>query len=252
MLVDRSDYELTVDNFVKVVPQNCREIILDHGLKGIEMIDQSSVSRMRRSNVATYSGVFDGIRTVFSKTPLARERGLSPSYFSFNVEWGGRCEACEGEGVQVVEMQFLADVTLECEVCKGKRYSSEALEVKYRGKDISEVLDMTVDDASEFFSGRNEILKPLKILQRVGLGYVKLGQRLSTLSGGEAQRLKISTYLSSSAETGMLFLLDEPTTGLHFDEISRLLNVLFDLREKGNSIVVVEHNLDVIKSADTS
>jgi excinuclease ABC subunit A len=250
MLVDRSDYELTVDNFVKVVPQNCREIILDHGLKGIEMIDQSSVSRMRRSNVATYSGVFDGIRTVFSKTPLARERGLSPSYFSFNVEWGGRCEACEGEGVQVVEMQFLADVTLECEVCKGKRYSSEALEVKYRGKDISEVLDMTVDDASDFFSGRNEILKPLKILQRVGLGYVKLGQRLSTLSGGEAQRLKISTYLSSSAETGMLFLLDEPTTGLHFDEISRLLNVLFDLREKGNSIVVVEHNLDVIKSAD--
>lgn len=250
LIVDSKDYHLNENKSVKVLPHNCREIILDRELKGVEMIDQSSVSRMRRSNVATYSGAFDGIRNVFSKTPLARERGLSPSYFSFNVDWGGRCEACEGEGVQVVEMQFLADVTLECEVCKGKRYSSEALEVKYRGMDISEVLDMTVDDAADFFSGRKEILKPLKILQRVGLGYIKLGQRLSTLSGGEAQRLKISSYLSSSAEKGVLFLLDEPTTGLHFDEISKLLDVLFDLRDKGNSIVVVEHNLDIIKSAD--
>ncbi|MGC8594705.1 MAG: excinuclease ABC subunit UvrA [Candidatus Kryptoniota bacterium] len=247
---DPSDYQQTGNDTVKVMPRNCREIILDHAIRGVEMIDQSSVSRMRRSNVATYSGAFDGIRVVFSQTPLARERGLSPSYFSFNVDWGGRCEACEGEGVQIVEMQFLADVTLECEVCKGKRYSSEALEVKYHGKDISEVLDMTVDDAADFFGSRKEILKPLKILQRVGLGYMKLGQRLSTLSGGEAQRLKISSYLSSSAEKDMLFLLDEPTTGLHFDEISRLLDVLFDLRDKGNSIVVVEHNLDVIKNAD--
>ncbi len=225
-------------------------ITFDYLPWSVELVDQSAVGRMSRSNVATYSGVFDPIREVFARTPLSRERGFTSSYFSFNVERGGRCEACSGEGIQVVEMQFLADVTLECEACGGKRYSSEALEIKYRGKDISDVLDLTVAEAKEFFSDNKEIVKRLGILDRVGLDYLKLGQRLSTLSGGEAQRLKISNYLSSSAESEVLFILDEPTTGLHFEEIAKLLDVLLELRNRGNSVIVVEHNLDVIKCAD--
>ncbi len=229
---------------------NTKRILFDYMPQSVELIDQSAIGRMSRSNVATYSGAFDPIRAVFSDTPLARERGLTPSYFSFNVEAGGRCEACSGEGIQIVEMQFLADVVLDCEACGGKRYSSEALEIKCRGKDIADVLDLTVNEAIEFFGDRKEVAKPLNILDRVGLGYLKLGQRLSTLSGGEAQRLKISSYLSGSSETEVLFILDEPTTGLHFEEIAKLLEVLFELRDRGNSIIVVEHNLDVIKCAD--
>lgn len=234
----------------EISTSHAKGITFDYMPQSVKLVDQSAVGRMSRSNVATYSGAFDPIRGIFANTPLARERELSPSYFSFNVEWGGRCEACNGEGIQVVEMQFLADVTLECEVCNGRRYDSEALEVKYRGKNIADVLDLTVAEALEFFSDNREVVKLLRILDRVGLGYLKLGQRLSTLSGGEAQRLKISNYLSSSSDKDVLFILDEPTTGLHFEEISKLLQVLFELRDRGNSVIVVEHNLDVIKCAD--
>jgi excinuclease ABC subunit A len=235
---------------VKVPSANAKEILFDYFPKSVELVDQTAVGRMSRSNVATYSGAFDPIRDLFAGTPLAKERGLSASYFSFNVDWGGRCEACSGEGVQVVEMQFLADVSLECEACGGKRYSSEALEIKYHGKNIADILDLTVAEAKEFFKENKDVNKRLGLLDRVGLSYLKLGQRLSTLSGGEAQRLKISSYLSGSGESEVLFILDEPTTGLHFEEIAKLLEVLFDLRDHGNSIIVVEHNLDVIKCAD--
>lgn len=235
---------------VKISSQYAKEIEFDYFPESVELVDQSAVGRISRSNVATYSGAFDPIREIFSGTPLAKERGLTASYFSFNVDWGGRCEACNGEGVQVVEMQFLADVSLECEACGGKRYSSEALEIKYHGKDIADVLDLTVAEAKEFFGASKDVVKRLNLLDRVGLSYLKLGQRLSTLSGGEAQRLKISSYLSGSGESEVLFILDEPTTGLHFEEIAKLLEVLFDLRNHGNSIIVVEHNLDVIKCAD--
>ncbi len=235
---------------VSIPTNKAKQIKFDYLPESVELVDQSSVGKISRSNVATYSGAFDSIRSIFADTPLARERDRSASYFSFNVEWGGRCEACSGEGIQVVEMQFLADVTLDCEVCGGRRYSSEALEIKYRGMNIADILDMTVSEALEFFGDRKEVVKPLNLLERVGLSYLKLGQRLSTLSGGEAQRLKISTYLSGSGETEVLFVLDEPTTGLHFEEIAKLLDVLFELRDRGNSIIVVEHNLDVIKCAD--
>jgi excinuclease ABC subunit A len=235
---------------VKVSSAYAKEIEFDYLPQSVELVDQSAVGRISRSNVATYSGAFDPIRELFAGTPLAKERGLNASYFSFNVDWGGRCEACNGEGVQVVEMQFLADVSLECESCGGKRYSSEALEIKYHGKDIADVLDLTVAEAKDFFKESKEVVRRLDLLNRVGLDYLKLGQRLSTLSGGEAQRLKISSYLSGSGESEVLFILDEPTTGLHFEEIAKLLDVLFDLRNHGNSIIVVEHNLDVIKCAD--
>ncbi len=235
---------------VKVPSANAKEIIFDYFPKSVELVDQSAVGRVSRSNVATYSGAFDPIRELFARTPLAKERGLTASYFSFNVDWGGRCEACNGDGVQVIEMQFLADVSLECEVCGGKRYSSEALEIKYRGKSIADILDLTVAESREFFKDNKDVVKRLQLLDRVGLTYLKLGQRLSTLSGGEAQRLKISSYLSGSGESEVLFILDEPTTGLHFEEIAKLLEVLFDLRNHGNSIIVVEHNLEVIKCAD--
>jgi excinuclease ABC subunit A len=247
----KTDYPLAVSPENAEIPSpHASSIVFDYLPRSVELVDQSAVGRISRSNVATYSGAFDPIREVFARTPLARERGLTASYFSFNVGHGGRCEACSGEGVQIVEMQFLADVTLECEVCNGKRYSSEALEIKYRGKSIADVLEMTVAEACEFFSDNKEILKRLELLNQVGLSYLKLGQRLSTLSGGEAQRLKISSYLSGGSESEVLFILDEPTTGLHFEEIAKLLDVLFELRDRGNSIIVVEHNLDVIKCAD--
>lgn len=235
---------------VSISTNRAKEILFDYFPESVELVDQSAVGRISRSNVATYSGAFDSIRNIFAGTPLARERGLTASYFSFNVEWGGRCEACSGEGIQVVEMQFLADVTLDCEVCGGRRYSSEALEIKYRGSSIADILDMTVAEALDFFEDKKDVVKALNLLDRVGLSYLKLGQRLSTLSGGEAQRLKISSYLTGSSEAEVLFILDEPTTGLHFEEIAKLLDVLFELRDRGNSIIVVEHNLDVIKCAD--
>jgi len=238
---------------VKISSPNAKEIVFDYFPQSVELVDQSAVGRISRSNVATYSGAFDPIRELFAGTPLAKERELSASYFSFNVDWGGRCEACSGEGVQVVEMQFLADVSLECEACGGKRYSAEALEIKYHGMSIADILDLTVSEAKEFFKDSKDVVRRLELLDRVGLSYLKLGQRLSTLSGGEAQRLKISSYLSphtGSGESEALFILDEPTTGLHFEEIAKLIDVLFDLRDHGNSIIVVEHNLDVIKCAD--
>ncbi|HUI31193.1 MAG TPA: excinuclease ABC subunit UvrA [Candidatus Acidoferrales bacterium] len=277
ILYDALKEEFSTDHFrnssenVKLSSNSAKEIVFDYFPQSVELVDQSAVGRISRSNVATYSGAFDPVREIFARTPLARERGLNASYFSFNVDWGGRCEACNGEGVQVVEMQFLADVSLECEVCRGKRYGSEALEIKYKGKSIADILDLTVAEAKEFFSestspgkDNKDVLKRLTLLDRVGLSYLKLGQRLSTLSGGEAQRLKISSYLSpyavnkdslgkyiaGSSGSEVLFILDEPTTGLHFEEIAKLLEVLFDLRNHGNSIIVVEHNLDVIKCAD--
>ncbi len=212
-------------------------------------IDQQPIGRTPRSNPATYSGVFTHIRDLFTETIEAKTRGYNPGRFSFNVK-GGRCEACEGDGILRIEMHFLPDVYVQCEVCKGKRYNRETLEVRYSGKNIAEVLDMTVTVALEFFKNIPKIHSILQTLEDVGLGYIKLGQPATTLSGGEAQRIKLSAELSKRATGRTLYILDEPTTGLHFDDIKKLLDVLFRLRDRGNSIVVIEHNLDVIKTAD--
>lgn len=212
-------------------------------------IDQSPIGRTPRSNPATYTGVFDGIRDVFSQTPEARMRGYKPGRFSFNVK-GGRCEACSGDGIIKIEMHFLPDVYVPCEVCKGKRYNRETLEVKYKGKSISQVLDMTVDEAAEFFQNHPKIFRKLKTMQDVGLGYIRLGQSATTLSGGEAQRVKLSTELSRRSNGKTMYILDEPTTGLHIADIHRLLGVLNRLVEAGDTVLVIEHNLDVIKTAD--
>lgn len=212
-------------------------------------IDQSPIGRTPRSNPATYTGVFDGIRDVYSQTPEARMRGYKPGRFSFNVK-GGRCEACSGDGIIKIEMHFLPDVYVPCEVCKGKRYNRETLEVKYKGKSISQVLDMTVDEAAEFFQNHPKIFRKLKTMQDVGLGYIRLGQSATTLSGGEAQRVKLSTELSRRSNGKTMYILDEPTTGLHIADIHRLLGVLNRLVEAGDTVLVIEHNLDVIKTAD--
>jgi excinuclease ABC subunit A len=212
-------------------------------------IDQSPIGRTPRSNPVTYTGVFDHIRDLFSQTPEARTRGYRPGRFSFNVK-GGRCEACQGDGIIKIEMQFLPDVYVPCEVCRGKRYNRETLEVRYRGKTISDVLDMIVEEALEFFTNIPAIKNKLQTLHDVGLDYIHLGQPATTLSGGEAQRIKLSTELSRRATGRTLYILDEPTTGLHFDDVKRLLEVLDRLAEAGNSVVVIEHNLEVIKSAD--
>ncbi|NNG66317.1 excinuclease ABC subunit UvrA [Caldanaerobacter subterraneus] len=212
-------------------------------------IDQSPIGRTPRSNPATYTGVFDYIREVFANTPEARMRGYKPGRFSFNVK-GGRCEACGGDGIIKIEMNFLPDVYVPCEVCKGKRYNRETLEVKYKGKSIADVLDMTVEEALEFFENIPRIKNKLMTLYEVGLGYIKLGQPSTQLSGGEAQRVKLATELSKRPTGRTLYILDEPTTGLHFADIHRLLNVLNKLTDAGNTVIVIEHNLDVIKSAD--
>ncbi|SMF44379.1 excinuclease ABC subunit A [Alteromonadaceae bacterium Bs31] len=212
-------------------------------------IDQSPIGRTPRSNPATYTGIFTPIRDIFSGTQEARSRGYKPGRFSFNVK-GGRCEACQGDGVVKVEMHFLPDVYVPCDVCKGKRYNRETLEIKYKGKNIHECLDMTVEDAREFFDAIPSISKKLQTLMDVGLSYIKLGQAATTLSGGEAQRVKLSRELSKRDTGKTLYILDEPTTGLHFHDIQQLLNVLHRLRDHGNTIVVIEHNLDVIKTAD--
>lgn len=221
---------------------------LEHIDKVIE-IDQSPIGRTPRSNPATYTGVFTFIRDLFSQLPESRLRGYKPGRFSFNVK-GGRCEACEGSGVKKIEMHFLPDVYVVCDVCKGKRYNRETLEVRYRGKSISDVLDMTVSEALEFFKDIPNIKRKLQTLYDVGLGYIKLGQPAPTLSGGEAQRVKLATELSKVATGKTLYILDEPTTGLHFDDIKMLLDVLNKLVDKGNTVIVIEHNLDVIKVAD--
>jgi excinuclease ABC subunit A len=212
-------------------------------------IDQSPIGRTPRSNAATYTGVFTDIRDMFAQTPEAKLRGYKPGRFSFNVK-GGRCEACSGDGIKKIEMHFLPDIYVPCEECKGRRYNKEALEVRYRGKNIADVLDMTVDESLEFFQAVPSIKVKMQTLADVGLGYIHLGQSATTLSGGEAQRIKLSTELSRRATDSTLYVLDEPTTGLHFDDIKKLLEVLQRLVDKGNTVVVIEHNLDVIKSVD--
>ncbi|MDQ2907313.1 MAG: excinuclease ABC subunit UvrA [Ktedonobacteraceae bacterium] len=212
-------------------------------------IDQSPIGRTPRSNPATYTNAFTGIRDLFAQVPESRLRGYQPGRFSFNVK-GGRCEACKGEGIVTIEMNFLPDVYVPCEVCKGKRYNREALEIHYKGKNIADVLDMTVEEATHFFENVPSIYNKMKTLNDVGLGYIRLGQPATTLSGGEAQRVKLATELSRRATGRTLYILDEPTTGLHFADVERLLHVLQRLVDAGNTIVVIEHNLDVIKSAD--
>jgi len=212
-------------------------------------IDQSPIGRTPRSNPATYTGVFTDIRDLFSQTPEARLRGYKPGRFSFNVK-GGRCEACQGDGLKKIEMHFLPDVYVPCESCKGQRYNREALEITYRGKNIAEVLDMTVAEALEFFDAIPSIKVKLETLQRVGLDYIHIGQSATTLSGGEAQRIKLSTELARRSTGKTLYVLDEPTTGLHFDDVKKLVGVLQELVDAGNTVMVIEHNLDVIKNAD--
>ena len=212
-------------------------------------IDQSPIGRTPRSNPATYTGIFTPVRELFSATQESRSRGYKPGRFSFNVK-GGRCEACQGDGMVKVEMHFLPDIYVMCDICKGKRYNRETLEVKYKGKNINEVLDMTIEDAREFFDPVPQIARKLQTLIEVGLSYIRLGQSATTLSGGEAQRVKLARELSKRDTGQTLYILDEPTTGLHFHDIKQLLNVLHRLRDHGNTIVVIEHNLDVIKTAD--
>jgi excinuclease ABC subunit A len=225
------------------------------GIDGLEhfdkviSVDQSPIGRTPRSNPATYTGLFTPMRELFAETPIARERGYGAGRFSFNVK-GGRCESCEGDGVLKVEMHFLPDVYVPCDVCHGRRYNRETLEVLYKGRNIAEVLDMTVDTAHAYFAPVPSIARKLQTLLEVGLGYVRLGQAATTLSGGEAQRVKLSQELSKRDTGRTLYILDEPTTGLHFHDIALLLKVIHALRDHGNTVVVIEHNLDVIKTAD--
>ncbi len=212
-------------------------------------IDQSPIGRTPRSNPATYTGVFDNIRDVFAQTVEAKTRGYTAGRFSFNVK-GGRCEACRGDGIIKIEMHFLPDVYVPCEVCKGKRYNRETLEVKYKGKNIADVLEMRVEDALEFFQNIPKIHRKIQTIFDVGLGYVQLGQPATTLSGGEAQRVKLATELSRRSNGGTIYILDEPTTGLHFADVQKLLEVLQALVDAGSTMVIIEHNLDVIKQAD--
>jgi excinuclease ABC subunit A len=212
-------------------------------------IDQSPIGRTPRSNPATYTGVFDHIRQVFAATPDARQRGFKESRFSFNVK-GGRCEACGGDGLIKIEMHFLPDVYVPCEVCGGKRYNRETLEVHYKGKNIYDVLEMTVEDALAYFENQPRILPKLQTLYDVGLGYIKLGQPSTELSGGEAQRIKLATELSRRSTGRTLYILDEPTTGLHIADVEKLIAILQQLADGGNTVVVIEHNLDVVKTAD--
>ncbi|HPD51659.1 MAG TPA: ATP-binding cassette domain-containing protein, partial [Methanoculleus sp.] len=224
-------------------------LTFDEEIDKVIVIDQSPIGRTPRSNPATYTKVFDEIRKVFAGTKEAKVRGYNAGRFSFNVR-GGRCEACQGEGLIKIEMNFLPDVYVECEECRGKRYNRETLEVKYRGKSIADVLDMSVEEALALFENVPSIRNKLETLSRVGLGYINLGQSSTTLSGGEAQRIKLTRELSKRATGRTLYLLDEPTTGLHFHDVKNLIAVLDDLVARGNTMVVIEHNLDVIKSAD--
>jgi excinuclease ABC subunit A len=231
-------------------------------ISDVVLVDQSPIGRTPRSNPVTYIKAFDCIREVFASTPEAQRRGLTPGHFSFNIP-GGRCETCQGDGTVTVEMQFLADVELVCEECKGTRYKPEILEIKYRNKNIHEVLNLTVKEALQFFSGSPKVLDKIRVLDEVGLGYLRLGQSATTLSGGEAQRMKLAAHLQPAArelrtrsngeprkKSRMLYIFDEPTTGLHFDDVSKLLAAFRKLIDAGGSILVIEHNLDVIKTAD--
>src|SRR5699024_8559155 len=232
-----------------------KEVLPYKNIKGLEhidkviAIDQSPIGRTPRSNPATYTKVFDEIRKLFSQTPEAQIRGYKPGRFSFNVK-GGRCETCKGAGLKVIEMNFLPDVQVECEACQGKRFNRETLEIRYKGKSIGDVLEMTVEEAADFFEHIPKIHRRLKTLNDVGLGYITLGQQSTTLSGGEAQRVKLATELSKISTGKTFYILDEPTTGLHFEDIRVLMKVLNDLTDKGNTVLIIEHNLDVIKLAD--
>jgi len=236
-------------NNSKKLPGKHKDILGSEHIDKIINIDQSPIGRTPRSNPATYTGVFDLIRDVFATTSEAKMRGYKPGRFSFNVK-GGRCEACKGDGIIKIEMQFLSDVYVPCEVCKGKRYNRETLEVKYKGKNIDELLEMTVEEALKFFENLPRISNKLQTLMDVGLGYVRLGQPSTTLSGGEAQRIKLAYELSKRSTGKTLYILDEPTTGLHIDDVNKLISILQRLVEGGNTVVVIEHNLDVIKCSD--
>ena len=212
-------------------------------------IDQSPIGRTPRSNPATYTGAFTPIREWFAGLPEAKARGYAPGRFSFNVK-GGRCEACQGDGLIKIEMHFLPDIYVTCDSCKGRRYNRETLEITWRGKSIADILDMTVEEGVDYFKAVPSIREKLETMLRVGLGYVRIGQQATTLSGGEAQRVKLSKELSRRATGRTIYILDEPTTGLHFHDIAKLLEVLQELVEQGNSVIVIEHNMDVIKTAD--
>ena len=230
-------------------PGKHKEITGIENVDKVINIDQSPIGRTPRSNPATYTGVFDIIREVFSNTKEAKMRGYKPGRFSFNVK-GGRCEACSGDGIIKIEMQFLSDVYVPCEICKGKRYNRETLEVKYKGKNISDVLNMTVEEALNFFENIPRIKNKLQTLMDVGLSYIRLGQSSTQLSGGEAQRIKLAYELSKRSTGKTLYILDEPTTGLHMEDVNKLISILQRLTNSGNTVVVIEHNLDVIKNAD--
>jgi len=218
-------------------------------IQGVIELDQAPIGRTPHSNPATYTGLFDNIRTIFSQTNESKVRGYKPGRFSFNVK-GGRCESCEGNGVLKIEMHFLPDVYVTCAECRGSRYNNETLSILYRGKNIADVLAMSIEEAAPFFENHPKVNRALKVMNDVGLGYIKLGQPATTLSGGEAQRLKLSRELSKSTKGSTLYVLDEPTTGLHFEDINVLLLALNKLVEQGHSLLVIEHNLDVIKTSD--
>ncbi len=215
----------------------------------VVVVDQSPLGRTLRSNPATYTGLFTEIRSLYTQIPESKARGYKPGRFSFNVK-GGRCENCAGNGYKKISMNYLPDVIIPCEECSGKRYNRETLEVRYKGKSIADVLDMTINQAAEFFEHIPSMYKKLKTLQHVGLGYIKLGQSSSTLSGGENQRIKLASELARKDTGNTFYILDEPTTGLHFEDIRVLLSLVNELIEKGNTVLIIEHNLDVIKSAD--
>ncbi|MCD7743473.1 MAG: excinuclease ABC subunit UvrA, partial [Oscillospiraceae bacterium] len=236
-------------NRAKVRPGKCDGVDGLQWADKVIAIDQSPIGCTPRSNPATYTGVFNSIRDLFAETQDARMRGYGPGRFSFNVR-GGRCEACTGDGLLKIEMHFLPDVYVPCEVCGGTRYNRETLEVRYKGKNIAEVLDMTVEDALDYFENLPRIREKIQTLYDVGLGYVRLGQSSTTLSGGEAQRVKLATELSRRSTGSTVYVLDEPTTGLHTADVHRLIDVLQKLTDAGNTVVVIEHNLDVIKCAD--
>jgi excinuclease ABC subunit A len=233
----------------RVIPGAHKRITGFEHIDKVIDIDQSPIGRTPRSNPATYTGLFTPIRELFAELPEAKIRGYGPGRFSFNVK-GGRCEACQGDGLVKIEMHFLPDVYVPCEVCKGKRYNRETLEVRFRGMSISDVLEMTVEDACDFFVNQPRIHQKLQTLTDVGLGYIHLGQSATTLSGGEAQRVKLASELSKRDTGRTFYILDEPTTGLHFEDVRVLLDVLHRLVERGNTVLVIEHNLDVIKTAD--
>jgi len=236
-------------NSASTPPAPCEKIIGLGQFDKVVDIDQSPIGRTPRSNPATYTGLFTPIRELFAATPEARARGYTPGRFSFNVK-GGRCEACQGDGVIKVEMHFLPDIYVPCDICHSKRYNRETLEIKFKGKNIYEILDMTIEDAVIFFDAIPVVKRKLQTLMDVGLTYIRLGQNATTLSGGEAQRVKLSRELSKRDTGNTLYILDEPTTGLHFHDIEQLLAVLHRLRDHGNTLVVIEHNLDVIKTCD--